>query len=296
MRLARAILPGADRRPHAVALLDGERAVELASPGSDDPLLDLLRAGADLAELSFEAARRVEAGDGVHRAADVELLAPLRRPGKIIAIGLNYADHTTETGLDAPDEPLTFAKYPTSVVGPGADIVVPTAVTQQADWEAELAVVIGRACGPAERGTLENLAAYTVANDVSARDLQFHDKQWTRGKSLDTFCPLGPALVTPDEIPDPHALRIWATVNGATMQDATTADLIFDIPALLDFLTATATLEPGDVILTGTPPGVGGFRTPPVFLVDGDVVAVGVEGVGQLVNPVRHVRVGGTSQ
>jgi 2-keto-4-pentenoate hydratase/2-oxohepta-3-ene-1,7-dioic acid hydratase in catechol pathway len=224
-----------------------------------------------------------------HPLDQIRLLAPLHRPGKIIAIGLNYADHTAETGLDAPQEPLTFAKYPTSIIGPGEPIVVPTALTKQVDWEAELAVVIGRGCGPHERGTMAHIAAYTVANDVSARDLQFGDQQWTRAKSLDSFCPLGPALVTPDELADPHSLRIWAQVNDTIMQDASTADLIFAIPELLASITAGVTLEPGDLILTGTPPGVGGFRTPPVFLQDGDTITVAVDRVGELTNPVRHV-------
>lgn len=276
MRLARV---RADSGIVAVAMDDAADAVtELAADGGSDPLLGLLRIGATPNRTSR-----------THRRADVELLAPIERPGKIIAIGLNYADHTAETGLTAPAEPLTFAKYPTSIVGPGAPIIVPTKVTTEVDWEAELAVVIGTTCGPARRGTLADVAAYTVANDVSARDLQFRDQQWTRGKSLDTFCPLGPVLVTPDEVGDPHALRIWCTVNGEVMQDATTKDLIFDIPALLDFVTATVTLEPGDLVLTGTPHGVGGFRTPPIFLQDGDVVTVGVENIGELTNPVRHV-------
>jgi 2-keto-4-pentenoate hydratase/2-oxohepta-3-ene-1,7-dioic acid hydratase in catechol pathway len=261
-------------------LVDGDHALELAHPGTTDPLLDLLRQGQDLASVATGAPVPLR---------DLRVLAPIARPGKIVAIGLNYEDHTAETGLEAPAEPLTFAKYPSSIIGPDEAIVVPTAITKEVDWEAELAVVIGTQCGPDRRGTMRDVAAYTVANDVSARDLQFGDKQWTRGKSLDTFCPLGPALVTRDEVPDPHALRIWTTVNDATMQDASTADMIFDIPALLDFLTATVTLEPGDVVLTGTPPGVGGFRTPPVFLADGDVVTVGVEGIGELRNPVRHV-------
>jgi 2-keto-4-pentenoate hydratase/2-oxohepta-3-ene-1,7-dioic acid hydratase in catechol pathway len=261
-------------------LVDGDYALELAHPGTTDPLLDLLRQGQDLASVATGAPVPLR---------DLRVLAPIARPGKIVAIGLNYEDHTAETGLEAPAEPLTFAKYPSSIIGPDEAIVVPTAITKEVDWEAELAVVIGTQCGPDRRGTMRDVAAYTVANDVSARDLQFGDKQWTRGKSLDTFCPLGPALVTRDEVPDPHALRIWTTVNDATMQDASTADMIFDIPALLDFLTATVTLEPGDVVLTGTPPGVGGFRTPPVFLADGDVVTVGVEGIGELRNPVRHV-------
>lgn len=268
-------------------MLDDDTAIELPVPPSIDPWLDLLVCTAPGAELAgaVEALRTPDAA--VHATSEVRVLAPLHRPGKIIAIGLNYADHTAETGLDAPAEPLTFAKYPSSIIGPDEPIAVPAALTKQVDWEAELAVVIGRRCGPDEPGTMQHIAAYTVANDVSARDLQFGDKQWTRGKSLDTFCPLGPVLVTPDELADPHDLHIWTTVNDQTMQDASTADLIFDIPALLESITAGVTLEPGDVVLTGTPPGVGGFRTPPVFLQDGDVVTVGVDGVGELRNPVR---------
>lgn len=257
---------------------DAGTATELAVPAGTDPLLAWCRSGQPPQVIGAR-----------HDLADVEVLAPIERPGKIVAIGLNYADHTAETGLTAPAEPLTFAKYPTSIVGPGADIVVPTSITTQADWEAELAVVIGTTCGPDKRATLDDIAGYTAANDVSARDLQFRDQQWTRGKSLDTFCPLGPVLITADEVSDPHSLRIWCTVNGQMMQDATTKDLIFDIPALLDFVSATVTLEPGDLILTGTPPGVGAFRSPPIFLQDGDIVTVGIENIGELTNPVRHV-------
>jgi 2-keto-4-pentenoate hydratase/2-oxohepta-3-ene-1,7-dioic acid hydratase in catechol pathway len=283
MRLVRAVLPGASR-PHAF-VFDGGKAVELPGDAGPDPLLELIRSEQDLARV----ARTALESDVVRRPLEeLRLLAPVSRPGKIIAIGLNYHDHTVETGLDAPAEPLTFAKYSTSIIGPDEAILVPASITKEVDWEAELAVVIGRACGPSRRGTMSDIAGYTVANDVSARDLQFGDKQWTRGKSLDTFCPLGPYLVTADEVADPHSLRIWAKVNDETMQDASTGDMIFDIPTLLDFLTATVTLEPGDVVLTGTPPGVGGFRTPPVFLADGDVVTVGVDGIGALRNPVRH--------
>ena len=267
-----------------LAALVGDLAVSLREGG--DPLADLLAAGADWTALRAEVEELLESGNRVRPVAQLRLLAPVRRPGKVIAIGLNYQDHTLETGLQAPEEPLTFAKYSTSVVGPGAPIVVPTAITTSVDWEAELAVVVGTACGPGRRGTMADIGGYTVGNDVSARDLQFRDGLWTRGKSLDTFCPLGPYLVTPDEVADVHDLRIWTDVSGVRMQDASTVDLIFDIPYLLDFLTATVTLEPGDVILTGTPPGVGGFRTPPVYLADGDVVTVGVDGIGELTNPV----------
>jgi 2-keto-4-pentenoate hydratase/2-oxohepta-3-ene-1,7-dioic acid hydratase in catechol pathway len=268
-------------------IVEGDTVRVLGNAG-DDPLLDLIGRHPDGEPDAAATGRSVSLGD-------VQLLAPLRRPGKIVAIGLNYADHTSETGLDAPDEPLTFAKYPSSIIGPDDAIVVPADVTEQVDWEAELAVVIGTTCGPERRGTLEDVYGYTVANDVSARDLQFGDKQWTRGKSIDTFCPLGPMIVTPDELDDPQALRIWATVNGETMQNGNTEDMIFDVAALLDFVTATVTLEPGDLLLTGTPPGVGGFREPPIFLADGDVVTVGVEGIGELTNPVRHIRRGASS-
>jgi 2-keto-4-pentenoate hydratase/2-oxohepta-3-ene-1,7-dioic acid hydratase in catechol pathway len=254
--------------------------VPVAGP---DPLLALLRAGVALTSADLDGRPR-------HPLDDVRLLAPVGRPGKVIAIGLNYVDHANETGMQVPTEPLTFAKYPTSVTGPHDDIVVPWAVTQQVDWEAELAVVVGTECGPSRRGTLDDVAGWTVANDVSARDLQFRDAQWTRGKSLDTFCPLGPSLVTPDEVPDPQALSVTAEVNGVLMQKAPTSDMIFDVATLMDFLTATCTLQPGDVVLTGTPPGVGAFRQPPVFLADGDVVEISVEGIGTLRNTVRVVR------
>jgi 2-keto-4-pentenoate hydratase/2-oxohepta-3-ene-1,7-dioic acid hydratase in catechol pathway len=277
MHLARAIGP-ADAGPGLFAI-EGDTAVRLGGPAGADPILDTLRAGS---------------GFGLPRGApepsgELRLLAPIGRPGKIVAVGLNYADHTSETGLAAPAEPLTFAKYPSAVTGPNDDIVVPATVTKEVDWEVELAVVVGRTCGPDRRGTVDDVAGYTVANDVSARDLQFRDQQWTRGKSLDTFCPLGPVLVTADELADVGHLRIWAEVNGTRMQDASTADMIFDVAALLDFLTATVTLEAGDIVLTGTPPGVGGFRTPPVYLQDGDVVSVGVDGIGALRNTVRWV-------
>jgi 2-keto-4-pentenoate hydratase/2-oxohepta-3-ene-1,7-dioic acid hydratase in catechol pathway len=274
---------GAEAAPALVCVL-GDLAVQLRVGA--DPLTALLAAGPDWDELRAEAAALLAAGTGVRPVSALRLLAPVLRPGKVIAIGLNYQDHTAETGLAAPEAPLTFAKYSTSVVGPGAAIVVPTSITTSVDWEAELAVVIGTRCGPDRRGTMADIAGYTVGNDVSARDLQFRDGQWTRGKSLDTFCPLGPFLVTPEEVADVAALRIWTDVNDVRMQDASTADMIFDIPFLLDFLTATVTLEPGDVLLTGTPPGVGGFRTPPIFLADGDVVTVGVEGIGELTNTV----------
>lgn len=216
--------------------------------------------------------------------ADLQLTAPVAGAGKIIAVGLNYVDHTAETGIAQPERPLTFAKYPTSIVGPTDDVVVPDHVTQGVDFEAELTLLIGRRCGGATPATLDDVAAYTVANDVSARDVQFGDVQWTRGKSFDTFTPLGPWLVTPDEFGDPSGHRIYAEVDGELLQEDDTAEMIFDVPTLLAFISDGVTLEPGDLILTGTPAGAGGFRTPPRYLQHDQVVTAGVEGIGELRN------------
>lgn len=212
--------------------------------------------------------------------------APLR-PGKIVAIGLNYLDHIREAGMDKPERPLVFAKFPSSVIGPEDAIVVDAALTSRVDWEVELTAVIGaplRDASPEE--ALAGVAGYTVANDVSARDLQFGDGQWVRGKSLDTFCPLGPVVVTPDEISDPQALRLWTVVNGETVQDSSTSQMLFGVAELLSFCSRSFTLEPGDVVLTGTPWGCGEFMEPRRSLRPGDVVEVGVEGIGTLRNSV----------
>lgn len=216
----------------------------------------------------------------------VALLAPVPRPGKIIAIGQNYRDHCAEQNIPVPAEPVLFAKFPSSVAGPRDTIVIPRE-DPKVDFEGELAFVIGRAGKriAAERA-LEHVAGYMVANDVSARAWQFADGQWVRGKSPDTFCPLGPCLVTPDEVADPHALRIQTRVNGAVMQDSTTSNLVFGVGALIAHISAAITLEPGDVVLTGTPPGVGCFRKPPRYLRPGDLVEVEIEGLGGLRNPV----------
>lgn len=219
--------------------------------------------------------------------AEVQLLAPVARPGKIIAVGLNYRDHSMETGAkEPPKTPLIFAKFPTSISGPEDDILLP-AGNPQVDYEAELAVVIGRAgkAIPAEKA-MDFVAGYMPLNDVSARAWQFADQQWVRGKSCDTFCPTGPYLTTRDDVPDPHALSICARVNGETRQDSNTAKMIFRIPELIEYISASITLEPGDIIATGTPEGVGAFRTPPVFLKSGDVVEVEIQRLGILLNSV----------
>jgi len=220
--------------------------------------------------------------------AATELLAPLPRPGKVVAIGRNYREHAEEEGVDPPPAPLVFSKWPSSVVGPGADIRWDPELTGQVDYEAELAVVIGRtARNVSEAEALDHVLGYTCLNDVSARDIQFGDGQWVRGKSLDTFCPMGPALVTADEVGDPQALAISCRVNDELLQDANTSRMYFSVAEIISYVSRSFTLEPGDVIATGTPSGVGVFRDPPRFLADGDVVTVEIERIGRLVNTCR---------
>ena len=212
-------------------------------------------------------------------------MLPIERPGKIVCVGLNYRDHAEEQGVELPSEPLLFAKWPTSLIGPGEAIVIPPIVTK-ADYEAELGVVIGtRAKRVSKENAFEAVLGYLCANDVSARDLQFSDGQWTRGKSPDTFCPVGP-MVLRDDISDPHDLRIRAIVSGEVLQDSTTANLIFGIDDVISYASQTTTLEPGDLILTGTPAGVGVFRDPQRLLQPGDEVTIEIEGIGSLTNPV----------
>jgi 5-carboxymethyl-2-hydroxymuconate isomerase len=209
------------------------------------------------------------------------------RPGKIVAIGLNYLDHVRETGMATPERPLVFAKFATSVIGDGDAIEIDRSLTQRVDWEVELAVIVGRTMrNVSEAAALDHVLGYTVANDVSARDLQFSDGQWVRGKSLDTFCPLGPVVVPALEIPDPQALGLRTRVNGETVQDSTTAEMVFGVAELLAFCSSAFTLEPGDVLLTGTPWGCGEFMDPPRSLQHGDVVEVEIDGIGILRNPV----------
>jgi 2,4-didehydro-3-deoxy-L-rhamnonate hydrolase len=214
------------------------------------------------------------------------MTVPIPRPGKIVCVGLNYKDHAEEQGAELPSAPLLFAKFTTALIGPGDPIVIPPIVTR-CDYEAELGVVIGSTVrGVSKENALEAVAGYVVANDVSARDLQFSDGQWTRGKSPDTFCPVGP-LVAAADVHDPHALGIRAILNGETMQDSTTANLIFGIDEIINYASQTSTLEPGDLILTGTPAGVGVFRDPPRLLQPGDEITIEIDGVGSLTNPVE---------
>jgi len=219
--------------------------------------------------------------------SDVVLRAPVPRPGKVIAVGLNYRDHSIESGAkEPPKTPMIFAKFSSSVVGPGEAIVLPPG-DAQVDYEAEMGVVIGKkGRGISAAEAYQYVAGYLPLNDVSARAWQFADKQWVRGKSCDTFCPIGPSLTTRDEIADPHALAICARVNGVTLQNSNTGKMIFRVPELIEFISQAITLEPGDIIATGTPEGVGVFRTPPIFLKAGDVVEIEIQGLGVLRNPV----------
>ena len=240
----------------------------------------------DMAELMPEGAEPKRSCI-VESLANLRILPPLI-PGKILAIGRNYAEHARELNNEVPTEPLVFAVMPSAVIGDGDVIEWEADLTAQVDWEGELAVIIGkRARRVSQADALDYVFGYTVANDVSARDLQTRDKQWVRAKGLDTFCPLGPYVVTRDEIPDPQNLRIVTTVDGREKQRGSTADMIFSVQFLIAHLSRAFTLNPGDMILTGTPSGVGKAMNPPEFLGEGSVVSVEIEGIGKLTNRCR---------
>jgi 2-keto-4-pentenoate hydratase/2-oxohepta-3-ene-1,7-dioic acid hydratase in catechol pathway len=260
----------------ALGELDGDRVYALSGPDTMR-MIDVLRRGITPNRVGQS-----------YPLAEVQLHAPVR-PGKIIAIGRNYAEHAKETGSDLPTAPIIFAKFPSSVIGPNETVTWSSSITKEVDWEAELAVVIGRrARNVSEEDALNYVFGYTVANDVSARDLQLRiDSQWIRGKSLDTFCPLGPCIVTRNEIEDVQKLHIWTKINDKTVQDSNTEYMIFNVRHLISYCSRMFTLEPGDLILTGTPSGVGEGMKPPQYLKDGDVMTVAVDGIGELTNPVK---------
>jgi 2-keto-4-pentenoate hydratase/2-oxohepta-3-ene-1,7-dioic acid hydratase in catechol pathway len=270
------------------AVRHGDHYIDLHATDTTLPwtVRELLAAGQEMLE---KAARVVNQASAVRVAVDkVRLAAPVPDPQKIVCLGLNYRDHAAETNAPIPKEPILFSKYPTAIIGPGDNIVLPT-VSKEVDFEAELVIVVGT------RGrhlTLDNalghVAGYTVGHDVSARDWQLKKdgKQWMAGKTFDTFAPIGPELVMADEVPDAQNLGIRLRLNGRVMQDSNTRQMIFGVAATLVYLSTVFTLEPGDLIFTGTPPGVGFARKPPVFLKMGDTVEVEIDGIGLLRNPV----------
>jgi acylpyruvate hydrolase len=281
-------------RAHRAALKHAGDADELAIADVRVPpdLLGLLRGG----DISMAAARQalrfareqrgMDSASLCHSVSKIEILAPILRPGKVVCVGLNYHSHLAEIGEPVPAYPILFHKAATSIIGHGQAIVLPR-ISRQVDYEGELAVVIGRrGKNIPEKNALSHVAGYTCANDVSAHDLEFRTSQWTSGKMLDTFCPLGPALVTGDEIANPDCLRLKTVLNGQTVQDERTSDMVFSVPFLIGYISSLTTLEPGDVILTGTPAGIGCNRKPQVFLKAGDQVGVQIDGIGTLVNSV----------
>ncbi|MHA1387857.1 MAG: fumarylacetoacetate hydrolase family protein [Candidatus Thorarchaeota archaeon] len=221
-----------------------------------------------------------------HPLNSVTLEAPLSRPGKIIALGKNYLDHIKETGSETPEFPVIFAKFPSCVIGPNDSIPLPK-ISDKIDWEVELAIVIGKICKDvSETDALDYIAGYTIANDVTARDLQRADGQWIRGKSLDGFCPIGPCIVTQDELGDAQGLKLHTKINGEIKQDSTTSNMMFNVQQIIAHLSEAFTLEPGDVIISGTPSGVGFVRDPPEFLKAGDKIEQYIEKIGYLQNSV----------
>jgi 2-keto-4-pentenoate hydratase/2-oxohepta-3-ene-1,7-dioic acid hydratase in catechol pathway len=262
----------------------GQEIVSLRDSGYGD-LSAVIAAGADGMDALSRWVRRPPGG-AFARLDEVRLRAPVLRPPKIVCVGLNYRDHAAEVDLEPPDVPTIFSKFATAIIGPGEPIVLPRA-SKRPDYEAELAFVIGRGGRhiPAARWR-DHVFGYTCINDVTARDFQKATTQWVLSKSFDTFAPMGPWLVTADEIPDPHALDIGLTLNGEVMQSSNTKHLIFGIPELIEHLSSVFTLEPGDVVATGTAAGVGFARKPPRYLRPGDEVTVSIQGIGELRNPV----------
>jgi 2-keto-4-pentenoate hydratase/2-oxohepta-3-ene-1,7-dioic acid hydratase in catechol pathway len=273
-----AMIPGP--KGGTLVVVDGERLGSV--PGVT--LSEAIAAGLTPAEI---AAKAVD--DPTLTELPERLLSPVL-PGKVVAIGLNYEDHVRETGMDRPERPLIFAKFPSAICGDGDEIFVDRRQTSRVDWEGELAVIVGRRLRfVAEEEALDGIFGYTVANDISARDVQFSDGQWTRGKSFDTFCPLGPVVLPAVAVPDPQDMMLRTRVNGEVVQEASTSEMVFGVAEIVAYCSRTFTLEAGDVILTGTPWGCGDFMDPPRSLGNGDLVETEVEGIGCLRNTVLEI-------
>jgi 2-keto-4-pentenoate hydratase/2-oxohepta-3-ene-1,7-dioic acid hydratase in catechol pathway len=262
-------------------LVTGEEIVDLSEQGFGS-LLEVIEG---ISEKRIDPAK-FSPSDRTHKLLAVKLMAPIPKPRKFICVGLNYLDHAKESNLEIPKVPTIFSKFATSVIGPGDNIVLPK-VSNAPDYEAEFAVIIGRGGRHIQKQNWRgHVFGYTIVNDVSARDYQRATTQWLMGKTFDTFGPMGPWIVTADEIADPHGVDIRTEINGEVLQNSNTRELIFKIPELLEFLSSVFTLEPGDVLSTGTPAGVGFARTPPRWLKPGDDVVVKIAGIGELRNPV----------
>jgi len=282
---------------HLLAFARGgpDRAGTRLGLRTDEGILDLTDAlgVTDVGELLArpELLDRVRSGDGVRvDPATVELRAPIRRPGKIICVGLNYHDHCREQSIEPPRYPMLFSKFANAVTDPGAPVTRPMA-TEKLDLECELAIVMGRrASGIGRDEAAGAIFGYTILNDVTMRDLQKEDRQWLRAKGSDGFAPMGPGVVSADELGDPQALRMRSFVNGEPWQDSSTAEMVFDVATIVAFASRTITLEPGDVIATGTPAGVGHYQDPPRYLADGDVMRCEIEGIGAIENPIVDAR------
>jgi 2-keto-4-pentenoate hydratase/2-oxohepta-3-ene-1,7-dioic acid hydratase in catechol pathway len=261
--------------------------LEATDPSLPKSVRGLIEAGPS----ALNRARQAAAGSAkavCYEAAGVKLLPPVPDPLKIICLGLNYRDHAIESGVPIPKEPILFSKYATALIGHGEAIVLPP-VSREVDFEAELVIVVGKRGRNVKAAEgMSYVAGYTVGHDVSARDWQLkkEGKQWMVGKTFDTFAPVGPVIVTPDELSDPHKLGIRLRLNGQTMQDSNTSQMIFKVGQVLAYISQVFTIEPGDLIFTGTPPGVGFARKPQIFLKSGDVVEVEIDGIGVLRNPV----------
>ena len=270
----------------STGIIEGDLVYLVSGPGIPATMLELIRGGKEASGQVAEKHAKQEFKSFL--LAEMHIRAPIDNPQKIMAIGHNYMDHIREQNVPVPTHPLLFAKFPSSIIGPGETITWDENLTKQVDIEAELGVVIGRkARRISVDEALDYVFGYTVLNDVSARDLQYGDKQWVRGKSLDTFCPIGPVIVTSDEIPNPQNLHLNSQINDFVLQDSNTKEMIFTVAFLISYLSQAFTLEPGDLIASGTPNGVGMYRNPQIFLKDGDIITVEVEKIGKIINPAK---------
>jgi len=270
----------------SLGIIEGDLVYLVIGTEMPATMLELIRGGKEaLGQVAEKHAKREFKS---FLLAETHIRAPIDNPQKIMAIGHNYMDHIREQNAPVPTHPILFAKFPSSIIGPGETITWDENLTKQVDIEVELGVVIGRKIRRVSVDeALDYVFGYTVLTDVSARDLQYGDKQWVRGKSLDTFCPTGPVIVTSDEIPDPQNLQLSSHINDFVLQNSNTKEMIFTIAFLVSYLSQAFTLEPGDLIASGTPNGVGMYRNPQIFLKDGDIVTVEVEKIGKMINPAK---------